>query len=371
MSERTMVSALAPVNDDRLSVRRAPCLVALGPDDRERVVFLDETGGEATLIGREDPCQVLLPDPSVSRRHAQVRMQGQRAELVDLGSTNGILRGAEKVRGWTLLSGGETVQIGRYLITLDWRERSRAEAAEQVARELERASRYVEAQLPPRIAEGPIRLDWAFHPSAKLGGDVFGYHQIDATRVAGYLIDVSGHGVGAAMHSTAILSTLRKQALPDTDFTDPAAVLTRLNDSFDMDDHDGFCFTIWYGVFDGTTRRMRYASGGHHAALLMMPGAETPVELRTRNPVMGALPGARFRCDEAEVPPGSRLHVFSDGCFEVETRSGAPFDLAGFALLLRGLAPNAPVSGLYHTVRGLARPGPLADDFTVMSVTFA
>jgi sigma-B regulation protein RsbU (phosphoserine phosphatase) len=65
--------------------------------------------------------------------------------------------------------------------------------------ELADAADYVRTILPKPITEGPIRTDWRFVPSTSLGGDAFGYHMVDENHFAIYLIDVSGHGVGAAL----------------------------------------------------------------------------------------------------------------------------------------------------------------------------
>jgi hypothetical protein len=48
-------------------------------------------------IGRSPECDLVLSDPTVSRRHAQLRPRPQGWELVDLGSTNGT-----RLNGWRL-----------------------------------------------------------------------------------------------------------------------------------------------------------------------------------------------------------------------------------------------------------------------------
>jgi len=45
-----------------------------------------------------------------------------------------------------------------------------------------------------------LRAAWTFVPCADLGGDAFGY-QRDGDWFRAYSLDVSGHGVGSAMHS--------------------------------------------------------------------------------------------------------------------------------------------------------------------------
>jgi len=375
MADRTHLTTLHPDARKNAAASRVPCLVFRDSNDpfAERVVPIDPAGHITLVVGRADDCDVTLEDAVVSRRHLMARLaEARKVEVTDLGSTNGSYIDGQSLEGKGSLVPGQTLQLGRHLVNLDWRDPARAEAAASLARDLERASQYVASLLPPRVSEGPVHLDWAFEPSAKLGGDVFGYHAIDATTIAGYLVDVTGHGVGAAMHSTSILSTLRRQALSNTDFRDPALVLTRLNDTFGMEAHDGLCFTMWYGVYETGSRMLRYGSGGHHPAYLVVDG-QAPQPLRQRDPMMGAMPGRAFSAGEVVVPPGARLHIFSDGCFEIETAEGGQWTLHDFLPLLTETEEGVGVSAetLHQTIRRAARPGPLADDLSLLSVTFS
>src|SRR5262245_32597460 len=70
-----------------------------------------ELGGERTLIGRSKDCDIQLADPNVSRRHAEVRRDGDAFLLVDLDSTNGIEVSGKRVRRLELHD-GERFTIG-------------------------------------------------------------------------------------------------------------------------------------------------------------------------------------------------------------------------------------------------------------------
>jgi len=104
-----------------------------------------------------------------------------------------------------------------------------------LANDLATAASYVRSLLPPPQSLGAVRADWRFIPSAALGGDAFGYHDLDAETLAVYLLDVCGHGVGAALLSVSALNAIRSEALPQTDFHEPAAVLAALNKAFPME----------------------------------------------------------------------------------------------------------------------------------------
>src|ERR1019366_9594956 len=113
--------------------------------------------------------------------------------------------------------------------------------------------------------------EWCFQPSAELGGDAFGYHWLDPDHLAIYLLDVCGHGVGAALLSISVLNALRMHTLPHTHFREPAEVLAALNRSFRMESQNNLFFTMWYGIYRPSKRELAFSSGGHPPALFVGP----------------------------------------------------------------------------------------------------
>ena len=87
---------------------RLPCLV-------------DQNGREHQLrpgpnvVGRQG--DILIEDTRVSRRHAEVTLDGQSATVEDLGSTNGTKVGDEKTEGKRALNPGDVVSFGGYEMT--------------------------------------------------------------------------------------------------------------------------------------------------------------------------------------------------------------------------------------------------------------
>lgn len=331
--------------------------------------------GEKPLkIGRNAACDVVVPDSQVSSQHCviSVRSNHPNATLTDLNSTNGSFVEGKRVEGTASIRPGSMLRLGGQILRLEYLLKSDVKKADELNREIEKARHYVQSLLPAPIPAGPVQTDWFYLPSTELGGDGFGYHRLTEHTFAGYLFDVAGHGVGAAMHSVSIMNVLRQRALPNTDFHLPSQVLGSLNDMFQMDTHDGMYFSMWYGVYDLRSRTLRYASAGHHPAYLLAADGSEPTALQTRNLVIGAMPGLTFREMSTVVPPGSMLHVFSDGVFEVLTRDGRQWGLPDFLPLLTASAGAAASRSaqLYGAVREVAAVGPLDDDFSMLIVTF-
>lgn len=235
----------------------------------------------------------------------------------------------------------------------------------RLSEELTEAANYIFSILPEPRKIAP-RTEWLLVPSTELGGDSFGYHEIDADHIAFYLLDVCGHGVGAALLSVTAINVLRSAALPNTDFRDPGAVLSALNEAFPMERQNNMYFTIWYGVVKRSTGQLRYASGGHPPSVLRKSDGSV-VTLATPGIAIGMLEGMSYRAAECQVDQGDRLHLVSDGTFEVET---APGEMLAFQSFVDRLAGSESPGEVLDWVRGLNGPGPLPDDFSLLNIQF-
>ncbi len=201
--------------------------------------------------------------------------------------------------------------------------------------ELAEAAAYVQALLPPPLT-GEVGIDARFIPSRQLGGDCFDYFWLDPDYLVVYLLDVSGHGLAAALPSILVLNLLRAQSLPNINFYQPQDVLKGLNDTFQMSSQNEKYFTIWYGVYNRAKRQLTYASAGHPPAVLIAPAERgTHVQqLRTPSLPIGMLPEVTFTCDRCIIPANSTLYIFSDGVYELNPLEQANWGLDQFIALL-------------------------------------
>ena len=221
-------------------------------------------------------------------------------------------------------------------IALTWRDvTDRFELTQRIARseqrlksELDSAADYVASILPEDL-DGEVRVSSRYVPSRHLGGDSYDYQWIDGDHLVVYLVDVSGHGVGPAMMSVSVHNLLRSGTFDKEVLMQPGAVLSELNRLFQMDRQAGNYFTIWYGVYQASTRMLRFASGGHPPALVFT-GDELVAELTTDSLPVGILEVTEFSTGSYLVPPDADLLLYSDGAFELSLPDGGYWTLAGF-----------------------------------------
>lgn len=252
-----------------------------------------------------------------------------------------------------------------------------AESQKTLKTELAEAAEYVRTLLPEPL-DDPIETTWRFIPSTQLGGDAFGYHWIDDDNFAIYLLDVCGHGVGAALLSISVMNLLRSQTLPNTNFLDPAEVLSSLNSHFPMEKHNNMFFTMWYGVFNRSRRDIIYSSGGHPPALLIT-GDDTEsiecFELITPGMVIGGMSDSTFVSATCKVKEINKLFVFSDGVYEIIKPTGGTFTLKEFVEHIYAFTRKTgdldeDVDHILRFSRSLQGKETFDDDFSLVKVVF-
>lgn len=241
-----------------------------------------------------------------------------------------------------------------------------------IAQEIEDAAAYVRSLLPaPMTAGSPVVSDWRFITSSSLGGDSFGYHWLSPQHLAIYLLDVCGHGVGSALLSVSAINTIRNRTLPGTDFTIPSQVLAGLNRAFPMEEQNEKYFTMWYGIYNAETRELTHAAGGHPPAIaIALDGTAT--HLGSTGMMIGAFSFAAYRDITTPIAPGTKLFVYSDGCYEVTDADNVMMSVDDFSRLLVTAAPQPDT--LDHVVTAVQtwqqqRPD-FEDDFSLVELKF-
>jgi sigma-B regulation protein RsbU (phosphoserine phosphatase) len=157
------------------------------------------------------------------------------------------------------------------------------------------------------------------------------------------------------------------------DFTNPSKVLGALNDAFPMDQQNGMYFTIWYGVYDITTKTVRYAGGGHHPAVLIAPSAE-PQLLKGRGVPIGCFARVEYQGFTVNIPDGAQLYVFSDGLFEIELK--AREDMLTFDAFVdiivgwRQTRPDRELINVLEAIQDIQGKPNFDDDCSLLELSF-
>ncbi|MGK7876384.1 MAG: PP2C family protein-serine/threonine phosphatase [Xenococcaceae cyanobacterium] len=241
--------------------------------------------------------------------------------------------------------------------------------------ELAEAAEYVCSILPEPLIEEQIAIDVRFIPSRQLGGDSFDYYWLDSEHLVVYLLDVSGHGLRAALPSLSVINLLRSRGLNKVNYYQPSEVLRGLNKTFQMTERNDKYFTIWYGVYNSRQRQLVYASAGHPPAVLFSPDRKAGIveqRLKTSGFPVSMFPDAEYMDAYCQISPSSSLYVFSDGIYEIDQPDGRMWGLEEFIKLLKDYQkiPQQNLDQLLQQVRAWNAKDYFNDDLSIVQIDF-
>jgi len=199
-----------------------------------------------------------------------------------------------------------------------------------------------------------------------VGGDYYDFLEIAAGKVGFILGDVSGKGVPAALLMANLQACFRSQE-PGA-LLEPGRVLEAVNRHFfDSTEAERFA-TLFFGVYDDRSRKLRYVNCGQVPPLLLHRSGELEMLAPTAT-MLGAF--RQWSCAEGEtvVEKGDVLLLYSDGVTEACAESDEEFGeerLIRYLREVRDLPPHALVETMVDEVTRFSR-GERRDDVTVVA----
>ena len=223
----------------------------------------------------------------------------------------------------------------------------------RMKRDLDAAARVQQALLPSESPKaGRYRFAWQYRPCDELAGDSLNVFKIDDRYIGLYVLDVSGHGVPAAllsMTATHRLGRREGRASLVTDPVDeppgyvivsPAEVARRLNGLYQMAANGNRYFTMIYGVLDTHAHKFRFVAAGHPGPALVRRDQPARI-LDTPALPIGVAEESDYEDTVLDLEPGDRLYLYSDGVNEERNSENQEF---GRPKLCRTLAGSNSLS---------------------------
>ncbi len=238
--------------------------------------------------------------------------------------------------------------------------------------ELGRARTIHESMFPSEYDDGFVRVQYTYKPMRELGGDFLHVNVGPEGLVHATLIDVTGHGLAAALTVNRIYGELER-IRAESPKVGPGEVLTLLNRyiSLTMVKHDIYASAIGM-TLDPYLGEVRWASGGHPPALLR--GVNGVVRhLPSTAILLGAVPDEEFEPGEQvmELAPGDILVAYTDGAIEARDRRGRQFGIDRLQDLLTRKPPPRNWPQFISASVDQHKIGRAEDDVLVTALTFS
>ena len=251
------------------------------------------------------------------------------------------------------------------------REKRTAAEQERMKSELETAARIQSSMLPQVFPTHAVYdLYASMAPARAVGGDFYGFIQVDPGHLCLLIADVSDKGIPAAlfmMRAKTVLEELARQGLS------PSEIVSQANQALCADNPVHMFVTLWLGILELSTGVLTAVNAGHEYPALRHAGGVFELYRDPHGLVCGALERSRYREYTLTLAPGDQLFLYTDGVPDALSEADERF---GTDRMLAALnqAPEADPQQLLARVRdtidAFVGSAMQADDLTMLSLTW-
>lgn len=266
-----------------------------------------------------DVCRTLRADPKTE--HLPILVQSasetaeERVEVFAVGATDFV---SKPINQPELLARVCMHLENRFLIRNLSDFQSRMQDELRMAREMQHSILPEDAAINAVQERAHASIEAYYKASFELGGDLWGVWPIADDRIGVFVLDVAGHGVGAALNTFSLHATMARF---EEKKHDPAAFLLALNQSMIKSFPTGQFATMFYGVLNCETHELTYAGAGAPRPFILGPkGLRT---LDSSGLPVGIVKSATYENLHDKFLPGESLFCYSDVLIEAEKSDGS------------------------------------------------
>ena len=229
----------------------------------------------------------------------------------------------------------------------------------------------IQRNLLPR--EGPsfrgVSFSAHFEPTASIGGDYYDVFNLDQSRLAVAIGDVSGHGL-----STGLVMAMVKAAMTTLveEGADEVSLFRRLNELVFRSTEKRAFMTLGFTIFDLEHCRIRHTNAGHLYPYVLRAG-EPPHALESSSLPLGVRREILTETVEYDLREGDTLVYLSDGLIEAQGATGDPFGFEEMERILADVSGQEAADvqkAILVAVERHSGERPPDDDRTVMVIRF-
>ena len=246
--------------------------------------------------------------------------------------------------------------------------KGRIESELQIARGIQMA------MLPKKFPSFPERKDVELYaqltPAKEVGGDLYDFFIRDE-KLFFCIGDVSGKGVPSSLVMVVVRVLFRTLT---THESNPSKIVAHINEALTDENNSNMFVTLFVGVLDLPTGRLRYCNAGHCAPILIGSGiGQLPV---IANIPAGIDHNYKYEGQETQIDPDTTIFLYTDGLTEAEDAEHNLFMEHRVMTVVTRCheqhqnQPQTIIDEMERTVKSFVGSAERSDDLTMMAIQY-
>ena len=243
-------------------------------------------------------------------------------------------------------------------------EKGRIESELNIARDIQMSM--LPKTFPPFPDRNDIEIYGKQKPAKEVGGDLYDFYIRDE-KLFFCIGDVSGKGVPASLVMAVTRTLFRtisfKEALPER-------ILFGINNAMAGNNESNMFVTLFLGVLDLPTGRLRYSNAGHNAPMLI--GQTIGLLPCAANVPLGVQTDWKFSQQETTIDLNTCIFLYTDGLTEAENAANEQFMEERMIEVAKGMShePQQMIEQMFNAVHQFVGNAEQSDDLTMLAIQY-
>lgn len=218
-----------------------------------------------------------------------------------------------------------------------------------------------------------VQVAASLEPAKEVGGDLYDYFVRD-DKLFFCIGDVSGKGVPAAMLMAVIHSLYRMASSHENNL---AHIMQTINEAMCQNNNTDMFVTLFLGMIDLPTGRLRYCNAGHDKPILLRGQSAESMTVKPNLPI-GAYSDYTYVMQEGQLMTGDKLFLYTDGITEAKSNYAAEKwfgleqlkDVLSSQPVISADTPSAVLKQVTEAVRTFVGDTEQNDDRTMLCIHY-
>jgi sigma-B regulation protein RsbU (phosphoserine phosphatase) len=245
---------------------------------------------------------------------------------------------------------------------------------ERIGSELRIATNIQKDMLPRSfsLSRDDIDIFGSLTPAREVGGDLYDFFVRDE-KLFFCIGDVSGKGVPSAIVMAVVHTMFRMASAKENN---PARIMQTINETACEGNESNMFVTLFIGVLDLPTGRLRYCNAGHDKPIIISEDITTALQAKANLPI-GLFEDYKYVMEETMLDDHAMLFLYTDGLTEAKNLERKQFGLDRVMAVIEGkekdnlsLKPEELVEQMKQEVVKFCRGAEQSDDLTMLAIRY-